>query len=89
MASRTFSPNWCVRTGAVLQEVMDHESLTVELTAERTGLTVQQVQGILEGWVLVTAEIADALAAVGVTPAFWLNFEYLYRTRLAAGCVET
>lgn len=90
---RKFDPDWCMRPGVHLREMMDYSGLTgslgVKSVARLSGLDVSVVEGILTGKTRITKKIAAHLAA-GAAPLlisaqFWLNLERQYREGLKAG----
>ena len=89
----TFDPDWCMRPGVVLQEMLDYEGLTgpmgMRMLAKIAGLDRAVVEGILVGTQPITPAIAQRLACgtapLRVSAQFWLNLETSYRDGLAAG----
>jgi plasmid maintenance system antidote protein VapI len=89
----TFDPDWCLRPGVTLREMMDCSGLTGDLgtktIARLSGLDVDVIEGILSGKRRITKRIAAQLAA-GTSPLlisaqFWLKLEDTYRAALKAG----
>jgi antitoxin HigA-1 len=62
--------------GEVLEEWLKPKGMTQTALAERMGLHVQVVNGIVQGRRAVTAKTALLLArALDTTPQFWLNLQ--------------
>jgi plasmid maintenance system antidote protein VapI len=85
----SFDPDWCMRPGVILQEMMDDSGVSVRLIARIARLEPEVIEGILDGSQVITEEIASHLAT-GVAPLrisaqFWINFEGAYRRGLAQG----
>lgn len=95
MAEKTFpfDPDWTMRPGVILREMMDYEGLTgaigTQMIATYAGLDPNVVDGILAGTERITEPIARRLAAgtalLRVSAQFWLNAENIYRNALASG----
>lgn len=91
-----FDPDWVLRPGEILRDMLDDAGLKgqegVRFAAKLTGLGVDIIQGIIDGKVKITKQIAERLA-VGSRPLvissrFWLNLEKSYRQGLALGKKE-
>jgi plasmid maintenance system antidote protein VapI len=88
-----FDPDWTMRPGVILREMMDYGGLTgrtgVRMIATIAGLDEAVVDGILAGAEPITEQIAQHLAAgtapLRVPASFWLNAETIYRDGLAKG----
>lgn len=88
-----FDPDWTMRPGVILREMMDYEGLTgrmgVRMIAKIAGLDEAVVEGILSGTEQITPVIATRLACgtapLRVPAQFWLNAETIYRDGLAKG----
>lgn len=60
----------------LLAEFLEPLGITQTQLAERLGVPIQRVNGIINGRRAVTAETAVLLArAFGTTPEFWLNLQ--------------
>lgn len=90
MADQTypFDPDWCIRPGDILREMLSASNMTVEQVAAHTSLNVEHVHGILEGRIPIRPGSARCLATLGINDQFWLNLEARYRDGLAAGKVD-
>ena len=87
--TREFRPDWTIRPGVALAEVLDDQKLTPAEAAAVTGLTVETVTGILDGTVSIDRPVADALhAGLGVSARFWLNYQAGYDAALARGAKD-
>lgn len=88
-----FDPDWCMRPGVHLREMMDYAGLTgdlgVTVTARLSGLDPTVIEGILNGKRRITKSIANRLACgtapLAISAQFWLNLERQYREGLKAG----
>ncbi|MFZ4774548.1 MAG: HigA family addiction module antitoxin [Terrimicrobiaceae bacterium] len=79
-----FDPDYAVPPGATLKESMESLGLTERDLADRTGITVQTLNGIFDGEEPITVETANKLELVTGTPAgLWNNLEAQYRMQLA------
>lgn len=87
MVTRRFNPDYAVPPGATLRELMADSYLTPKLVSIMTDLSAETIEGICDGKVPITFEMADSLAlAFGVPSSFWNNRELNYRKQLAKGC---
>jgi len=91
-----FDPDWCMRPGVHLQEMMDYSGLKGDLgvrsVAKIANLEPAVIEGILDGSQEITEDIARHLAAgtqpLAISAQFWLNLEHMYREGLKAGKVD-
>ncbi len=71
--------DWYVIPGASLEEMLEDMNLTVFKCAERCGLSVADISGVIKGDTAITEEIASGLEKGGlVTRQFWLNRQRNY-----------
>jgi len=88
-----FDPDWTIRPGVILREMMDYERLRgatgVRMIAKIAHLEPAVIEGILDGTQQITQPIAERLACgtapLRISAQFWLNAEKHYRDDLAAG----
>lgn len=93
MAKQTFDPDWCMRPGVHLRELMDDSGLDgdlgVRVVARLAGLETKVIEGILSGKRRITKPIAERLALgtqpLPISAQMWLNLERMYREGLKAG----
>lgn len=79
-----FEPDYAVPPGVTLKERMESSGMTERELAERTGITVQTLNGIFDGEEPITGETANKLELVTGTPAgLWSNLEAQYREQLS------
>lgn len=79
----SFKPDYAVKPGETLKEVMASLSMKQNELALRTGLTVQSINRILKGDQPITHETANKLELATDVPAhFWNNLEAQYRAQL-------
>lgn len=84
-----FKPNWTIRPGIALAEVLDDRKLTPDEAAAVTGLTAETLTAIVAGTVIIDQAIAEALhAGLGVSAQFWLNYQAGYLADLARGATD-
>lgn len=88
-----FDPDWCLRPGVILRDMMDDSGLVgrmgVRMVARLANLDEETVEGILSGKRRITKQIAARLATgtqpLAISAQFWLNLERAYRDGLKAG----
>lgn len=88
-----FDPDWCMRPGVHLRELMDYAGLKgdmgTRMVAKISGLDASVIEGILSGKTRITKKIAERLATgtqpLAISAQFWLNLECQYREGLKAG----
>lgn len=69
--------------GDTIQETIRHYGITITELSEKTGLSVQSVNDLIEGIEPITVQIANQLGKVLKIPAsFWINRENGYRLEL-------
>ena len=84
-----FTPDYTSAPGPTLIEQMEYLEVTVEMLAERAGLSRAQAQGLLNGTTPLTDHIAEVLEDLTGTPAsFWQTYEAHYRDGLAKGLID-
>ena len=75
-----FKPDYAVAPGETLKEMMGYLKMNREDLAERCGLSVPSLNGIITGEQTISLEIAHKLtSATGVPARFWENLELQYR----------
>jgi plasmid maintenance system antidote protein VapI len=84
-----FDPDWTMRPGVTLREMLDDSGMSVRVIAKIAGLAPAVIQGVLDGSVPITEPIAERLARAltdnAMTAQFWCNLEAAYWDGLAAG----
>jgi len=86
MASKkyAFTPDYAVKPGETLREVIETSGMTLRDFAARTGLTVQSIIRIINGTQPITPDTANRFELVTGTPAsLWNNLEKNYQEQLA------
>lgn len=78
-ACPTFQPNWASPPGDTLREIMEAEGLNVPKFAVRIGIMPETLSYLLEGRLIIDDWLAEKLANVRGSKAFWLERERLYR----------
>lgn len=85
-----FRPDWTLRPGISLADVLDERRLTPEEAAAVTGLSVETILGIGRGTIAIDKPIAGALhAGLGVPAGFWLKHQADYEEAPARGAKDT
>jgi len=82
-----YDPDYCVRPGETLDELLDSLRLLMVSYERLTGLSAKRILGLVSGEPL-TPEDAEGLARIPVaspSARFWLALEHNYRVALAAG----
>lgn len=83
--SYPYDPDYVVPPGETLREWFDWSNLP-HSCVRLYGITDEELAGILDATLLITADLAKKLDGMtGVRPAFWLAMEHNYRVGLAAG----
>lgn len=84
-----FNPDYAVRPGATLLDVMNDRDWNCHELSAVTGISVVVLLDILTVAKPITPEIAEGLERGTVISAdFWLNRERQYRQLLASGTVD-
>lgn len=80
MESRTWL---AVPPGETLKEQMQYRNIDCTSLAEKLRLSTGEMEALLEGKSVLSADIARALEAeLGVSAGFWLKLEEIYRETL-------
>lgn len=95
-ALNEFDPDWCMRPGVHLREMMDYAGIKgavgTRMIAKLAGLDVPTIEGILDGTVEITDDISNYLAAgtqpLAISAQMWRNLERTYREGLKAGKID-
>lgn len=78
-----FLPDWVSPPGATIADVLEERRLSAGELAERLGRSDEEIHGLLDGRMQITADLAARLASVlGASASFWLNREAQYRSDL-------
>lgn len=86
MTTYPFDPDWVVHPGATLADWMKEAGLPKRVAYVLSGLTSEELDGVLDGTVAITEQIADKLARLTfISAKFWLGYEHNFRVGLAAG----
>lgn len=83
-----FDPDWCMRPGVMLEELMSDMGLSKRMLAKVCLTDVATIDGILDGTVQIDAQVSAQLSLLGISRTFWLNWERTYRAGLAAGKID-
>jgi len=74
-----YIPDYLVPPGEVLADYLESAGLTQALFAERTGLPIKTINGIIEAKSAITSETALKLECLGHPARFWDNLERQYQ----------
>jgi plasmid maintenance system antidote protein VapI len=85
---REFRPDWTLRPGVSLAELIAERNLTPNDAAAVTGLTIETLTGIMYGTVLIDEPAAEALHSLGPSAQFWLNYQANHTADLARGAED-
>jgi plasmid maintenance system antidote protein VapI len=84
-----FRPDWTLRPGIALAEVLADRHLTPGDAAAVTGLPVDTITGIGTGTTIIDEPTAEALhAGLGVSAQFWLDYQANHTADLARGAKD-
>ena len=79
----SYQPDYVVRPGETLAEVLQTRGMSQAELARRTGLSTKHVNQVINGDASITAETALRLETVtGISARMWTNLESQYRERL-------
>jgi len=79
-----FQPDWVSAPGETIADLLQERGLPPAVFAQRIGCAPEDVNELLRGRALLTAETARLLEAhLGASIRFWLNRESQYRFHLA------
>jgi len=86
MPGAPFQPDWTVPPGMFLARMLADRGLGEDEVAERAGLPLGRVRGLIDGTIPFDQLLAVRIgAAVAVDPEFWLRAQATYESDLAAG----
>lgn len=81
-----YDPDYVVHPGEVFQEWLEYTHLPRTVAIRIHGFTDEEFDGILDGSVEITEELARKLKNLtDIGMPFWLAFEHNFRVGLAAG----
>jgi HTH-type transcriptional regulator / antitoxin HigA len=79
-----FAPDWLVKPGDTIADVLEERGWTQTELAKRTGFTTKHIHQLLKGDAPITQETAAKLEKVlGSTVRFWVGLDTQYREQLA------
>jgi len=85
----TLNPDWVIKPGETLMDWMTEGRVHPITMSGICGLPVDAIEGIIDGSVEITPEIAEGLfRGTKISAQLWLNLEKAYRDGLAAGKSE-
>lgn len=78
----SFDPDYAVSPGETLADLLEERDMTQNELADKLGISLEKMNGVVDGEVALTPEIADGLNEVFSIPArFWLERERQYRKK--------
>lgn len=81
-----YDPDYVIHPGETLQEWLEYNHLPRTIATKFHGFTDEEFDGILDGSVEITEELAHKLLNLtGIGMPFWLALEHNFRVGLAAG----
>ena len=79
-----FQPDYISPPGETIADLLEQTGMTQTEVAQRLGVSLKHINQVVKGAASISAELALGLEKVfGVSAAFWLNRESLYRTDIA------
>ncbi|ACC42018.1 plasmid maintenance system antidote protein [Mycobacterium marinum M] len=82
--TRAFQPDYASAPGATVADMLDQVGMTQMELAQRLGVSPKHINQVVKGVASISAELALGLEKVfGVSTAFWLNRQSLYRADIA------
>jgi len=73
-----FNPNYTVHPGEYILEFIETASLKREDFAETIGISLEQLEDIINGKSGIDEKIANAMAIYGYAPKYWLSMQAGY-----------
>jgi plasmid maintenance system antidote protein VapI len=83
-----FAPDWTLRPGEALAEILIERQLSTEEAGSLTGLRPEDVEAVVRGGLAIDERIAERLAKLGPSARFWLNYQAHYEADLARGAKD-
>ena len=83
-----FEPDWTLRPGECLAEILIDRRLGSEEAGRLTGLQPEEIEDVVHGRTAVDGRIAERLARLGPSAQFWLNYQSIYERDLARGAKD-
>lgn len=81
--STVFQPNWTSPPGQTILDILTEKQLSIGLFAKKIKQSSTYTQGLLQGYEVITADVAKMLEGIlGGTSDFWLTRELQYREDL-------
>jgi plasmid maintenance system antidote protein VapI len=83
-----FEPDWTLRPGEALAEILVGRQMGTEQAGALTGLRPEDIEAVIHGGLAVDGKIAERLAKLGPSAQFWLNYQAGYERDLARGAKD-
>lgn len=78
--NRSFRPEWVSAPGETIADILAERGLSIEDLRRGTDLTLEEVDGLMEGRISVTLSMARRLTDIlGGSHEFWMSRDYQYR----------
>lgn len=84
----SFTPDWTLRPGEALAELLIERQLSTEQAGSLTGLRPEDIEAVVHGGLAIDERIAERLAKLGPSARFWLNYQRNYDADLARGAKD-
>jgi plasmid maintenance system antidote protein VapI len=85
---RKFAPDWTLRPGETLADLLIDQHLSTDAAGKVTGLRPEDIEAVIHGGLAVDERIAERLAMLGPSAQFWLNYQANYDADLARGAKD-
>lgn len=83
-----FEPDWTLRPGEALAEILIEQHLSTEQARSLTGLRPEDIEGVIHGGLAIDERIAERLAKLGPSAQFWLNYQANFDADIARGAKD-
>lgn len=82
----SFDPDWCTPPAGTIRELMEHHQLPEPQAAERLGLSLQDMTGLLSGDLPINEPLSHRLfETFGGSPSYWQALDANYREGIRMG----
>ncbi len=83
-----FEPDWTLRPGEALAEILIDRQMSTEQAGSLTGLRPEDIEAVVSGSARIDGRIAERLARLGPPAQFWLNYQAGYDADIARGAKD-
>jgi HTH-type transcriptional regulator / antitoxin HigA len=88
IALHPFTPDWTLRPGETLAEILIERRMSTEQAGRLTGLRPEEIEAVIHGALAVDGRVAERLAKLGPSARFWLNYQRNYDADIARGAKD-